>query len=100
MRNTWHHWASKQLSTCHVHIKAHTVHAPCANPLDIDGREPVACILLRGAAQKLTELKEADAAVCSDYGANLANDATKLYFTPEELAGCGQVRPCGLSTPL
>ena len=37
---------------------------------------------------KLTAFKEQDAACCSDYGSNLGNDSTKLYFTADQLAGC------------
>mmetsp|Transcript_18234 Transcript_18234/g.39794 ORF Transcript_18234/g.39794 Transcript_18234/m.39794 type:complete len:740 (-) Transcript_18234:165-2384(-) len=45
--------------------------------------------LSSGNAQKLRDLLEQDAAVCSEYGSNLGGDATKLYFKPEELEGCG-----------
>jgi Zn-dependent oligopeptidase len=38
--------------------------------------------------KKLQGLLEQDAAVCSEYGSNLGTDATKLFFTPEELKGC------------
>jgi Zn-dependent oligopeptidase len=40
--------------------------------------------------KRLQELLEQDAAVCAEYGANLRQDSTKLYFTPEELNGCGE----------
>jgi thimet oligopeptidase len=39
--------------------------------------------------KKLQDLLEEDAAVCSEYGKNLGADSTKLFFTPEELQGCG-----------
>lgn len=39
--------------------------------------------------KKLQGLLEQDAAVCSEYGKNLGADTTKLFFTPEELQGCG-----------
>lgn len=39
--------------------------------------------------QTLKELLERDAAVCAQYGRNLGADTTKLFFTPEELKGCG-----------
>ena len=40
--------------------------------------------------KKLQELLEEDAAACSEFGKNLGSDATKLFFAPEELAGCGE----------
>jgi Zn-dependent oligopeptidase len=40
-------------------------------------------------AQKLRDLLEQDAAVCSEYSKNLSSDDTKLFFDPEELKGCG-----------
>lgn len=39
---------------------------------------------------KLKSLLEQDAAVCSEYGRNLGSDATKIFFSPEELDGCGE----------
>eukprot|EP00957_Ditylum_brightwellii_P041046 3108663-Ditylum_brightwellii.AAC.1 len=39
--------------------------------------------------EKLKMLLEKDAAVCAEFGTNLGSDDTKLFFTPEELAGCG-----------
>ena len=39
---------------------------------------------------KLKSLLEQDAAVCSEYGRNLGSDTTKLFFTSEELDGCGE----------
>lgn len=39
--------------------------------------------------QKLKELLEKDAAVCSEYSKNLGADSTKLFFSPEELKGVG-----------
>ena len=39
---------------------------------------------------KLRALLERDAAICSEYGSNLGGDTTKLFFTPEELEGCGE----------
>lgn len=41
-------------------------------------------------AQKLKELLEQDAAVCSEYGKNLSSDDTKLFFDPAELKGCSE----------
>ncbi|KAG7365264.1 Zn-dependent oligopeptidase [Nitzschia inconspicua] len=41
-------------------------------------------------AQKLRELLEQDAAVCSQYSKNLGSDDTKLLLDPEELKGCGE----------
>lgn len=37
--------------------------------------------------KELQRLLDADAAACASYGANLANDATKLYVRPQELEG-------------
>lgn len=39
-------------------------------------------------AEKLQELLEEDSKVCAEYSKNLGMDATKLFFTPEELQGC------------
>ena len=39
-------------------------------------------------AEQLQAWLKEDAAVCSEYGQNLGADATKLFFTPEQLEGC------------